>query len=50
MKNFGIRLITGLSLAAIIVGGVLWSPWFYLVLTAAAVGGTLMGVSHAAFK
>jgi phosphatidate cytidylyltransferase len=41
MKNFGIRLITGLSLAAIIVGGVLWSPWFYLVLTAAAVGGTL---------
>lgn len=41
MKNFGIRLVTGLSLAAVIVGGVLWSPWFYLVLTAAAVGGTL---------
>lgn len=41
MKNFGIRLISGVSLAAIIVGGVLWSPWFYLVLTTAAVGGTL---------
>jgi len=41
MKNFGIRLITGLSLAVIVVGGVLWSPWFYLALTAVVVGGTL---------
>ncbi|HEY0262140.1 MAG TPA: phosphatidate cytidylyltransferase [Chitinophagales bacterium] len=41
MNKFLIRAATGLSLAAIVIFGLLWSEWFYLSLTLVVVGGGL---------
>ncbi len=39
MNNFLVRAASGLSLAALIIFGLLWSEWFYLGLTLVAVIG-----------
>lgn len=41
MNNFLVRAATGLSLAALIIFGLLWSSWFYLGLMLVAVVGGL---------
>src|SRR5690606_19146222 len=41
MNNFLVRAATGLSLAALIIFGLLWSEWFYLGLTLVVVAGGL---------
>jgi|LakMenEpi03Aug12_release.lakeMendotaPanAssembly.Ray.scaffolds.fasta_scaffold156128_2 phosphatidate cytidylyltransferase len=41
MNNFIVRMTTGLIGAAIIIGGIFWSQWFYLALTAVVLVGGL---------
>ena len=53
MNKFLLRAATGLTLAAIIIFGLLWSEWFYLGLTLVVVGGglwELYGISGLAHK
>jgi phosphatidate cytidylyltransferase len=42
MKNFLNRLVTGLTLAILIVWGVLWCKWVFLLVTLLAMGGTML--------
>lgn len=41
MKNFLTRLVSGLSLFIVIVWGILWSKWIFLLVTLLAMGGTM---------